>query len=328
MIDTDKRLDWWFAYLNSLCWQPGELDRCAYLGFLRAATLSIPEEAAYAEVLRRTRQADPHARFYKLEHQMRLAYQYAGATEWTPNSYHYSPPPPRPEFDAATLKRIAARLPEASPAYLRARSPIDPLEVDPTRFLETVFRPGESAIIFDRFHSQGQLVWRHSLAGDECQRRRLESFRTGKAQGVWFLSNPCDAQWHYNPRQGHQSRRSEESISSFRHLVLESDEADRHEWIAYLCQLDLAVIAIYGTGGNAPHALVRIDAPSKDAWDRFVHPLIPAFVRAGGCRKTLSAVRLSRLPGCRREEKNALQKLYYLNPHPLPGPICELKVLR
>jgi hypothetical protein len=46
------------------------------------------------------------------------------------------------------------------------------------------------------------------------------------------------------------------------------------------------------------------------------------------CRGSLTAIRLSRLPGCQREEKNTRQELCYLNPDPSPSPISELKVLR
>lgn len=333
MIDTEKQLDLWFVYLNSLVWEPGQLDRSSYLGFLRAISLSVPQESAYAEILRRIKNANPHARLHKLDHQQRLAFQYvgqyAGGKTWNPAPSCYPPREPEPKFDQETLQRIAARLPEACPAFLWKRSPIDPAQIDSRRFLETVFRPGEAAIIFERFHSQGQLVWRHDLSGiDGRQASRLEAFKTGKREGVWYLCNPVDGAYHYNPRQGHQSRRSEESVTSFRHLVLESDEAGRDEWIAYLCQLELAILAIYSTGGRAPHALARIDSPNKEAWDRFVHPRIPALVRAGACRGSLTAIRLSRLPGCRREEKNAWQELFYLNPDPAPKPISELKVLR
>jgi hypothetical protein len=328
-LDSEKRLDTWFFYLNSLPLVSGQLDRSSYLGFLRAVSLSIPQETAFAEILRRVKNADLHARLNKLEHQQRLAFQYAGEKKWTPGEYNYPPPEREPEFDPEALRRISLKLPDASPRYTYQRSPINPAEVDTERFLQVVFRPGEHAVIFEQFRSQGQLVWNRDLSGiDADQASRLETFKTGCQFGVWFLANPTDGQFHYNPRQGRSSRRSEESITSFRHLILESDEADRDEWIAYLCQLDLPVLAIYSTGGRAPHGLIRIDTATKEAWDRFVHPRIPPLVRHGACRGSLTAVRLSRLPGCRREETNAWQKLHYLNPNPLPRPICELQTLR
>jgi hypothetical protein len=324
MMDSQERLDRWFVYLNSLCWQRGELDRCAYLSFLRAGSLSIEQETAYAEVLRRTRNSDPHARLYKLEHQQRLAFAYLGDNKWKQRVYEYPVAPADAKFDPGTLARIADSLPEASPAYLRSKSPIDPRGVDTAAFLRTVFRSGESVLIFDAYRSQGQLLWQYP---GEKQSGALKRFTTGKGQGVWYLCNAVDGLWHFNPREGCQSRRSQESVTSFRHLVLESDVAERDAWIAYLCQLELPVCAIYSTGGRAPHGLIRVDAPNKDAWDRFVRPRIDVLVRAGACRGSLSAVRLSRLPGCRREEKGAWQELLYLNPDPRPGPICELKAL-
>jgi hypothetical protein len=318
--DPQERLDRWFVYLNSLCWQRGELDRCAYLAFLRAGSLSIGQETAYAEVLRRTRNADPYARLYKLEHQQRLACAYLGENKWGQRASHYPPAPPEAKFDPQTLSAIAERLPEASPAYLRSKSPIDPRQVDSATFLRTVFRSRENVLIFDSYRSQGQLLWQYPGTQNDA----LARFKTGKTKGVWYLCNPIDGQWHYNARQQCQSRRSQESVTSYRHLILESDAAERDAWIAYLCQIELPVLAIYSTGGRAPHGLIKIGSTSKNQWDRFVRPRIPELVRAGACRGSLTAARLSRLPGCRREEKGSWQELYYLNPTPLSSPICEL----
>jgi hypothetical protein len=317
--DPDARFDRWFIYLNSLYWEAGHLDRSTYLGFLRAASLGISEDSAYCEILRRIKKADPHARFAKLEHQLQLAYSYAGQHRSGYNRTDYPPPPPRPKFDPDRLAEIAAKLPEASPEYLRRRSPIDPALVDTTRFLQMIFRAGESVLIFSDYTSQGQLLWRYP---GEDQRRSLVRFSSGRKRGVWYLCNPVDGIYHYNPRVGHKSRRSEESITDFRHLILESDVAGPDQWIAYLAQLDLPILAIYSTGGRSPHALARIDTPTKATFDRFVRARIPELVRAGACQGSLSAVRLSRLPGCRREEKNAEQKLYYLNANPTQIAIC------
>jgi hypothetical protein len=326
-IDQDKQIDVWFAYLNTLTWEPGQLDRSSYLAFLRAISLKVPEQTAYAEILWRVKNAEPHARLYKLGHQQQLAYRYIGNGQWTGKNRCYSVQVPQPEFEPETLKKVALKLPNASALYLYGRSPIDPSSVDTNQFLETVFRPGERVLIFENFRSQGQMLWWYG-SRDPNQNRRLDYFKTGRKDGVWFLTNPVDGQFHYNPRQNEQSRRSEESITSFRHFILESDEADHDEWIAYLCQLELPILSIYSTGGRAPHALVRIDAASKEDWNKFVAPRISQFVRHGTCRGSLSALRLSRLPGCRREERNAWQQLYYLNPNPLPKPICELDALR
>jgi hypothetical protein len=183
-LDAEKRLDTWFVYLNSLPWVSGQLDRSSYLGFLRAVSLSIPQETAFAEILRRVKNADLHARLNKLEHQQRLAFQYAGEKKWTPGEYNYPPPASEPEFDPEALRQTSHKLPEASPRYLYQRSPINPAEVDTERFLQTIFRPGEHAVIFEQFRSQGQLVWNRDRSGiDADQASRLESFKTQRGMG-------------------------------------------------------------------------------------------------------------------------------------------------
>jgi len=44
------------------------------------------------------------------------------------------------------------------------------------------------------------------------------------------------------------------------------------------------------------HALVRLDATSKSAWDALIHQVKPVLVTLGADRGALSAVRLTRLP--------------------------------
>ena len=97
------------------------------------------------------------------------------------------------------------------------------------------------------------------------------------------------------------------------------------------------------------HALVRVDAKTKTHWDQIVkgtvdhegrriseglQPGLRWLITNGLDKGVLSAVRLTRLPGCyrhgkvgKRYERPQLQKLLYLNPEasPMhPRPICEM----
>jgi hypothetical protein len=91
------------------------------------------------------------------------------------------------------------------------------------------------------------------------------------------------------------------------------------------------------------HALVQIDARTKSEWDGEKEAMKRALVTLGACQGSMSAVRLTRLPGCWREGKTVeekspgkkkfhyirfkrpgLQKLLYINPEPPMRPICEL----
>jgi hypothetical protein len=183
-------------------------------------------------------------------------------------------------------------------------------------------------------YTQGEAVW-----PDEAVPK------TGRC-GVWWLIQPVDGQYHPNPRTQTTSRRSEESVTRWPYMILESDDAPVMEWMAVLVQLPIRIVAIYSSGGRSVHALVRIDATTKLHWDALVKGDelsvneslamgMRVLILNGADRGVLSAVRLSRLPGCYREGKikdgkherftrPQLQKLLYLNPEPEARPICEM----
>ena len=92
-------------------------------------------------------------------------------------------------------------------------------------------------------------------------------------------------------------------------------------------QLPLCISAIYTSGGHSIHALVRVAAPSLHEWRNFSKQIMPILVRLGADQQVVSsAIRLTRLPGCRRGER--LQKLLYLNPDAPPQSIIGLPVQR
>lgn len=249
--------------------------------------------------------------------------------------------PPKPQYDPEVLKRTAAKLGEkVNLLYLANRSVIEPAQITAEQFLQHVMRPGERVLIFNQVnkegdcYTQGEAVW------------PLEAVpKTGRC-GVWWLIQPVDGGYHPNPRTDTTSRRSEESVTRWPHMILESDDAPVLEWMAVLVQLPIRIVAIYSSGGRSVHALVRIDATTKLHWDALVKGDelseseslalgMRVLILNGADRGVLSAVRLSRLPGCYREGKikdgryerftrPQLQKLLYLNPEPEARPICTL----
>jgi hypothetical protein len=243
-----------------------------------------------------------------------------------------------PQFDLETFQRFISGVDNIDADWLAARSPICPWNRTPTSFLHPLYRKGENVLIFDRFHSQGEAIWQH--AGLPYDARILNAFTCGKRCGVWFLSQPVDGQFHLND-DGKLSRRSRQSVTSWRYLLLESDRADisAGEWLAALALLPLPIVSLCETGGRLAHALVRVDAPSKNGWDRIKDSLVPVLTMLGADTHILSGVRLTRLPCCERlgkEDKNGnyqafsdgshLQRLLYLNPGADGTPIIEQKV--
>ncbi|CAN5459745.1 hypothetical protein BH20VER3_BH20VER3_00670 [soil metagenome] len=224
---------------------------------------------------------------------------------------HQLPPPVKPTFANEALARFAGGLSGAVDLlWLAARSAEDPCLIAPANFLHRLYLPHEKVLIFTDNKSQGDAVWPD------------EDIPAGGPHGVWFLAQPVDGQYHPNPRQGTMSRRSEEAIVAWRYFVLESDQANLKQWLGAIVQFPLRVAAIYTSGRRSVHALVRVDARTKNEWDREREAMKTALVILGGDPGAMTAVRLTRLPGCRRGR--VLQKLLYLNPQPPLRPICDL----
>lgn len=236
--------------------------------------------------------------------------------------------PGRLKFHPEALRRVQRADWPVNEKWMMERSPVALEGIGPREFLERLFLPDEKVLIFTKFKSQGQFIFWHGrgffrLADAPGVRAVRSELPGGSEEGVWFLCAPVDGQWHVNPRvtdaQGRpmKSRRSMESVTAWRYMVLESDEADPTMWLNFLAQLPLPISAIYTSGGRSIHALVRIDAVSKEGWDKVKRVVLPLLTKLGADGAAITAVRLTRLPGCLRG--NRLQKLLYLNPAPDPS---------
>ncbi|MBM4206280.1 MAG: hypothetical protein FJ194_19420 [Gammaproteobacteria bacterium] len=227
--------------------------------------------------------------------------------------------PAKPKFCPMVLKRVASKVEDISNVgeFLRMVSPVSVDTQDSAGVLSRLYRrgSGEKVLIFSDMNSQGQKVWE----ADGSEKFHNHHLPTGD-EGVWFLPQPVTGEFHANPRlDGKLSRRSEEAVTSWRYLVLESDEAEADDWLRCLIQIPLRIACICESGGRSIHALVRLDAESKVAWDALVHRVKPALVTLGADPGALSAVRLTRLPQARRGKR--VQRLLYLNPFPDGTPI-------
>lgn len=302
---SDCPLTAWNSYVASLPWSRGFLDDSTYKAGLRGASLGIDPERVFAEACERIRQAGDAPRVGKINAQLRRAYAYAqaGRSEFT----FRTTPVVKPRFDPERARQFAGQIAEISMDWLTQRSAVPVKDLGPSEFLSCLYEPGEKVLVFDVYRSGGQALWRHGV--------NLDRFRKGRREGVWFLAQPVDGLYHDNPRLGYKSRRSEENVTAWRYAVLECDCQAPEQWLRILVQLPLPICAVYTSGGRSIHALVRIDATSKQHWDRIVRQgMLPHLVPLGADPGALTAVRLTRLPGCRREEKNAEQRLLYLAP--------------
>ena len=328
----NSALEQWNAYVASLHWQKGHLDQSSWSAFLRAGSLHVDQESAVQRVATMIVEAGDHARAAKLSQQLRRAYQYASGHPGDPANIAF-PRVGKPTYEPAHLERMAQRLDcEIDADWLAHRSPVTTWNRSPAGALHKLFRPGEKVVVFNVYRSQGACVWEHLGPGQNLA--TLDDFQNFCEEGCWFLCNPIDGQWNnldrlktqFNPTG--RSRRAEENVTSWRYCVIESDAAPKDLWLKLLVQLPLPIAAITDSGGNSIHALVRIDADTKPEWDRIVRvELLPDLTRLGADPGALTGVRLTRLPNCRRGEKNAYQQLLYLDPDPDLTPICKKEVL-
>ena len=232
-----------------------------------------------------------------------------------------------PEYNEAKLRGVVTAQPAVSPDWFVQRSVVDPRNVRPGEFIEYVFEPGERVLVFTNFFSQGDFLWEVGRGGF-----RLGSQQGVKAvpsalptdggkDGVWFLSNPVDGKWYPNTRrEGRFSRRSEESVKKWRHVVLESDDAPGDLWLRFLAMAPLAIVAIYSSGGRSWHALVRVDQPDKPSFDALLRNSIKRTLpMLGADPGALTPVRLTRLPGCTRGGR--LQQCIFIDPKANPADI-------
>ena len=261
--------------------------------------------------------------------------------------------PKRPPYDAAKLASFAARCPfPIDEAWLASRSPVEiPAEQGralANRFLNSLYSAGERVLIFTAEFSQGDFLvvaGKGSFRlGDSPGVKAVRSeLPAGGQVGVWFLANPVTGQWLPNANNRHKDgspkmgRRHFPCVTSWRFLVLESDEAPPELWMRCLVQLPLPIVAIYTSGGRSIHALCKVDCATKAEWDSLRDDLVPILCPLGADAAAMTAVRLTRLPGTLRAGTRGkdgkvkpytapkLQRLLYLNPQAPVAPILELK---
>jgi hypothetical protein len=263
------------------------------------------------------------------------------------------------EFEPEKLRRLAGPwLGKIDAVWLGDRSVVDPARVDAVDFLKLLYPGslaagggnGEKVLVFTNEYGQGEALWPDDPVP-----------KMGKC-GVWFLPQPVTGERVPNPEgkpgpngEAPLSRRTWRTVSAFRYFVIESDSAPLDEWLAFIVQVPLRIEALYTSGSRSVHALIRVDQPTKTAWDEEKRRMMPFLMGAKMCGAdsgTWSAVRLSRLPGCLRfgkmkalrgadgkPEKDergrdkkvyerypapGVQKLLYVRPNPPLAPLVSL----
>lgn len=323
----------------------GPHDHCVH------ASCAAARDAAMQQLYSALRRADPATAARQ------RAYNTARAAYAAAPTARRAPIEPYDETEAAAA---AACCPiTIDDAWLLRHSPIR-IPADHTTWgrllLESLYTRGEKILIFTKFASQGQVL--HTIGGPTVRleerppafgcdlHRPPTAIPRGAQGGCWYLAAPVTGDWtpndnnrdSYGARLG---RRHASCCTRYPYLVLESDEAPPSIWLRILAQLSDPIVAIYTSGGKSYHALVRVDCATKAAFDLQRTRYITRLSALGADPAAITAVRLTRLPGCLRygtgqgdtyrpyltaDGKPAprLQRLLYLNPGATATPLVTL----
>jgi hypothetical protein len=312
----NDRTQRWLDYISGLTWQRGQLDGSSHLAFLRAGSLRVDPQRAFDEVAHRIREAGDFPKPGKLRRQLRRGYEWVRNPAKVKNCKFHAATT-NATFNADLAENLAGRVTDVSAEWVRRRSPIPVSATTPAEFLATLYPRGERVVVLTGERDRGA-IWSDDRI--LVERHTLNRYIRG-CRNPLFLPNPVDGLEHVNS-DGNLSLRSEPNITAFRYAVLESDVVPAEQWLKIVVQLPLPIVALTYSGGSSIHGLVRVGAKDKQAWDEVVRQrLLTSLVALGACRGSLTAVRLTRLPNCRREETGKLQELLYLNPHACGEPI-------
>ena len=237
--------------------------------------------------------------------------EYQPGTAYTPTAYAKpSKPQPLPKTrehfiqrgreiggaEADWFHRSRVYLPEAEPG------PEDALAV-----LRTRWRPCDLLFVGDRFGKKVEPV-----------RDIIAKIEAGAPVPEHIIPNPLCGVAVPNPKEGGKlSARCDEAVVSFWYAVCEMDDLPREAQLEFWAGFTSApIVALVDSGGKSIHAWLWGDCKNREAWARdiraglFGRVLIPM-----GCdRACQNESRLSRMPGHYRAEKQAWQRLLYINP--------------
>jgi len=150
--------------------------------------------------------------------------------------------------------------------------------------------------------------------------RDQEGTPQGEA-GAWVRPNPVKKNG-----TGKASAVTDADVTSYRFTILESDLLSHELQLSLWSRLPLPIATIISSGGNGPHAWVKLDCANAAEYRAKVRLIYSLLARFGLDPSNKNESRLSRLPGAQREigkHGDGAQRLFYLNPEPSETPIFE-----
>jgi hypothetical protein len=182
--------------------------------------------------------------------------------------------------------------------------------------LESLYFEGEKLNIVTRFQEEkpaektaksSPLGFGKTFSREEWLNQFRKNLTPETQAGAWLRINPVNG-----------TGISDEDISEFRFVLLESDYLPFEIQIALFAKLPIPICAILKSGGKSIHAWVRVCAETAGDYRERVSKLFSLLAPFGFDTSNRNPSRLSRLPGAQRiigALGDGQQRLLYLNPH-------------
>lgn len=227
---------------------------------------------------------------------------------------------PRPKVSLKREKNDQRLMSEISEGALSVEaftttSPIPPADVSTSEFLRRLYG-GKHNIVFVDQQTQGKLVWH-----DKVPENAVDQIIANNSEGAWIMVNPVDGQFKAIERLGKKSRRAEENLVAYEYLLIESDSVGLELWLRVLSNYlnpnstnYLPIVSVTTSGSKSAHALIRINAKDRAEYLKKASEIADVLVPLGADPAAMSAVRLTRVPGCMRKDTGKAQTLIYFNP--------------
>ncbi len=183
-------------------------------------------------------------------------------------------------------------------------------------YLKTLFEPDEhvgyvceAAKREDNRWSPASAGYYDRTAGELIEELKRHPDDIGAVLGDW--NKEAGAWIRFNPLDGTGVRN--DNVTRFTHALVESDSMTIDEQITLYRRLELPIAALVSSAGKSVHAIVKVDAPDRQEYDRRVMQLYDVLERHGVKvdKQNKNPSRLSRLPGATRNGR--VQKLLGVN---------------
>lgn len=196
---------------------------------------------------------------------------------------------------------------------------ISPVDVKTPKGFESQMAAKLLLYLYDRH----ELLWCGITYGKDEGLKTVEewaeSFLCLDPVPPFFIPNPLTGEIG-KTKSGNPSVRCDETIEDWRYALFEVDLPQvtlGHQaafWKKMIEQDQMPVESVTYSGGKSLHALIRVNCKTEVQWDKEVrNGAFVEWIKIGADKMCRNPSRLSRLPGCRRPDKNGkMQTLLYL----------------